>query len=43
MRFASPLLVSVLVLTFVAPLAAKGDETCASPYMKKITGQEDYV
>ena len=22
---------------------AQADETCASPYMKKITGQEDYV
>jgi len=25
------------------PLPATADETCASPYMKKITGQEDYV
>ena len=23
--------------------SALADETCASPYMKKITGQEDYV
>jgi len=27
----------------VAPLDIRADETCASPYMKKITGQEDYV
>ncbi|MFM8332128.1 MAG: selenium-binding protein SBP56-related protein [Candidatus Methylumidiphilus sp.] len=27
----------------LTPPAAQADETCASPYMKKITGQEDYV
>ncbi|PLX37181.1 MAG: selenium-binding protein [Hyphomicrobiales bacterium] len=27
----------------VAPLAVQADETCQSPYMPKITGQEDYV
>ena len=25
------------------PATSFADETCASPYMKKITGQEDYV
>ena len=34
---------SVVVLGVLAGSAARADETCASPYMKKITGQEDYV
>src|SRR5262245_64876045 len=25
------------------PLAARADETCQSPYMPKITGEEEYV
>jgi len=33
-----------LILGAVAlPVRVQADETCASPYMKKITGQEDYV
>ena len=30
------------VMMLVAPLA-RADETCMSPYLPKITGQEDYV
>ena len=34
----------VAVLTLLASVAsARADETCMSPYMPKITGQEDYV
>src|SRR5258705_10973257 len=29
--------------TALASAAARADETCLSPYMAKITGQEDYV
>src|SRR5262245_16212177 len=29
--------------TALASTAARADETCLSPYMAKITGQEDYV
>ncbi len=32
-----------LLSTAVIPARVDADETCASPYMKKITGQEDYV
>src|SRR5262245_41396339 len=32
-----------LLSSFVALAAANADETCMSPYMPKITGQEDYV
>ena len=35
--------VAGLLSTAILPLNASADETCASPYMKKITGQEDYV
>src|SRR5438552_7856024 len=31
------------IITLLACTAARADETCMSPYMPKITGQEDYV
>ncbi|HYD49945.1 MAG TPA: selenium-binding protein SBP56-related protein [Terriglobales bacterium] len=34
---------SVLFAVVLATSAARADETCLSPYMPKITGQEDYV
>ncbi|TMA53887.1 MAG: selenium-binding protein, partial [Deltaproteobacteria bacterium] len=33
---------ALIAVLLAAPLA-RGDETCMSPYMPKITGQEDYV
>ncbi len=33
----------VLLLSLVLPRLAVGDETCMSPYMAKIEGQEDVV
>jgi len=41
MRHASSLVGFALLLAAVAPAA--GDETCQSPYLPKIVGQEDYV
>lgn len=37
--------ISTLLITAagLAPLTAQADETCQSPYMAKITGQEDFV
>src|ERR1041385_5183672 len=36
--------VAILVATCIAqPELLRADETCMSPYMAKITGQEDYV
>ena len=35
--------IAVAVLLLGAVAAARADETCMSPYMPKITGQEDYV
>ena len=35
--------IAVAVLLLGAVQAARADETCMSPYMPKITGQEDYV
>jgi selenium-binding protein 1 len=32
-----------LAIATGSPANVRADETCASPYMKKITGQEDYV
>src|SRR5712691_9304319 len=32
-----------LLAILLAAIPARGDETCMSPYMPKITGQEDYV
>src|SRR5438105_797589 len=32
-----------LIAVLLAAPVARGDETCMSPYMPKITGQEDYV
>ena len=37
------LVLAGLVAGSGVPVSAQADETCASPYMKKITGQEDYV
>jgi selenium-binding protein 1 len=34
---------SAVVLSTLAAVAARADETCMSPYLPKITGQEDYV
>jgi methanethiol oxidase len=41
-RLGTLALALVVTLTTALP-AARGDETCMSPYMPKITGQEDYV
>ena len=35
--------VTVALLATLATAAARADETCMSPYMPKVTGQEDYV
>ena len=35
--------VATLALVYGAALPARADETCQSPYMTKITGEEDYV
>ena len=37
------LLFGGVALLFAASAPALADETCQSPYMAKITGQEDYV
>src|SRR5947199_5366398 len=34
---------AALALLLLAAAPARADETCMSPYMPKITGQEDYV
>ncbi len=34
---------TVLAATLATPLVTSADETCQSPYMPKITGQEEYV
>ena len=34
---------AALAAVLLVPAAARADETCMSPYMPKITGQEDYV
>lgn len=41
----SKLLVSALLIAtpLISPITALADETCQSPYMAKITGQEDFV
>ncbi len=33
----------ITLLTLIFPLAALADETCMSPYMAKIVGQEDFI
>src|SRR6266446_5071070 len=38
-----PMLVVLLIAVLLAAPPARADETCMSPYMPKITGQEDYV
>ena len=42
-RAFSSLLTAGFALALVLPGAARADETCLSPYMAKIVGQEDYV
>lgn len=42
LRFISPVLFSSALL-MGGPVAVQADETCMSPYMAKITGQEDFV
>src|SRR2546425_8558910 len=37
------MLLFALIAVLLAAPVARGDETCMSPYMAKITGQEDYV
>ncbi|NJD07050.1 MAG: selenium-binding protein [Methylococcaceae bacterium] len=37
------LILAAAATLLALPPATRADETCASPYMKKITGQEDYV
>jgi methanethiol oxidase len=37
------LVVILAVATLVAALPARADETCQSPFLPKVTGQEDYV
>src|SRR5213592_1665420 len=37
------MLVVLLIAVLLAASPARADETCMSPYMPKITGQEDYV
>ena len=34
---------AALAALLLSPVRVRGDETCMSPYMPKITGQEDYV
>ena len=36
-------LVVVLVALFLAPAALRADETCQSPYLPKLVGQEDFL
>lgn len=40
---AAALLSAAALTTALAPTPARADETCMSPYMAKITGQEDFV
>jgi selenium-binding protein 1 len=42
LRMLSPVLVSTSLL-LAGPAAVQADETCMSPYMAKISGQEDFV
>lgn len=42
LRILSPVLVSTSIL-LAGPAAVQADETCMSPYMAKISGQEDFV
>ena len=34
---------TIVLATYMPPAAVHADETCMSPYMPKITGQEDFV
>ena len=42
-RHANELLLGLLLAVVLAPTLASGDETCMSPYMAKIVGQEDFI
>lgn len=42
-RILRNLILGATTTLLAIPPMARADETCASPYMKKITGQEDYV
>jgi selenium-binding protein 1 len=42
-RILRNLILGATTTLLAVPPTALADETCASPYMKKITGQEDYV
>src|SRR2546428_12319513 len=41
--FIGLVLTATLAALLLGALGARADETCMSPYMPKITGQEDYV
>ncbi len=43
MRLTGGMLLLILIAILLTAPSARGDETCMSPYMPKITGQEDYV
>jgi selenium-binding protein 1 len=40
---AARLLAAVAILVLLFPVAPRADETCMSPYMPKITGQEEFI
>lgn len=42
LRLLSPVLVTTAIM-FTGPTSVQADETCMSPYMAKISGQEDFV
>jgi selenium-binding protein 1 len=42
-RLRSTLLAAAMVAAFTTPASVVADETCQSPYMPKITGNEEYV
>src|SRR5439155_742307 len=43
MRLTGGMLLLILIAILLTAPSARGDETCMSPYMPKITGQEDHV
>jgi len=42
-RFRLPLTAALMTLSLLGPSPAVADETCQSPFLPKVTGQEDYV
>jgi selenium-binding protein 1 len=40
---AARLLAAVAILVLLFPVTPRADETCMSPYMPKITGQEEFI